>query len=166
MRKADIELRRTNNGYGDPVPTIKVKWYPFWPNIVKRFRGSPDHEFGDDADFWEWAERQEDADGAWDYPNGPFCIAMECSREDGWEQAQSDLEDIFSEYQIKVWSDGRSGGWLIVEGLPDVESWDAIMVARWAKACRFVKDVLDDRDYNLVWHLHANIFENLMEGFV
>jgi len=41
----------------------------------------------------------------------------------GFEQAQEDAQALFGEH-VKCYSAGRSGGWLIVEGLPDVEDWD------------------------------------------
>lgn len=44
-----------------------------------------------------------------------------CSQ--GFEQAEEIAQALFGP-DVKVYSAGRSGGWLIVEGLPNVEDWD------------------------------------------
>ena len=50
--------------------------------------------------------------------------------EDFWDDI---ARDIFGDesLKVKVYSEGRSGGWLIVKGLPDIEYWDAIMLGKW-----------------------------------
>jgi hypothetical protein len=45
---------------------------------------------------------------------------------------------------VKVYSKGRSSGWLTVHGLPPVESWDAVDLARWR---RFEREVESDVEY-------------------
>jgi hypothetical protein len=32
----------------------------------------------------------------------------------------------------RVWSEGRSSGWLVVSDLPPVDDWDGVMLNRWA----------------------------------
>ena len=49
----------------------------------------------------------------------------------GWEQVEELALEIFGRYGVRrrdVRQDGRSGGWCVVEGLSDVESWDAVML--------------------------------------
>ena len=43
-----------------------------------------------------------------------------------------------------VYSEGRSDGWLVVDGLPDIETWDAVMLSKWRK---FEKAILADIRY-------------------
>lgn len=43
-----------------------------------------------------------------------------------------------------VMSAGRSGGWLIVEGLPPVDSWDAVQFGQWRKFARLIRDEIAD----------------------
>lgn len=50
-----------------------------------------------------------------------------------WEQASEDVAEYFPGYSVEAFSEGRSGGWLVVRGLPDVETWDAILLSRWRK---------------------------------
>ena len=45
---------------------------------------------------------------------------------------------------VRIYSAGRSGGWLEVHGLPALESWDAIDLAYWR---RFETAVLRDVQY-------------------
>ena len=56
----------------------------------------------------------------------------EMHAENFWEQAQSDAEDVFGA-SVKVYSQGRSGGWLIVHGLSNMDDWDAISLGHWRK---------------------------------
>jgi len=171
MKKADIIQRSANpNCWTYGVPALNVKWSPYLPEIIKKFRGTTAkgrhgaytvHEFGDDELFWAWVERIDDdrLDAGWEYPNGPFTRAEEIVREIGWGDAKELALEIFGE-RAQVWSSGRSGGWLIVEGLPPVEEWDAIAVGQWAKFAGHVKALLDDLDYQFIWHLHVNVYEN------
>ena len=48
-----------------------------------------------------------------------------------WEDAEDTARDIFGDKSLTVYSEGRSGGWLVVNGLPDIEYWDAIMLGKW-----------------------------------
>ena len=45
---------------------------------------------------------------------------------------------------VRIYSAGRSGGWLEVHGLPALESWDAVDLAYWR---RFETNVLRDVKY-------------------
>lgn len=49
-----------------------------------------------------------------------------------WEGIQENAEYIFGS-GIEVYQEGRSGGWLVIRGLPDIEEWDAVMLGRWHK---------------------------------
>lgn len=43
-------------------------------------------------------------------------------------------------YKAHVYSEGRLGGWLVVDGLPEVESWDAIKVAAWGRFAHWCEE--------------------------
>jgi hypothetical protein len=60
-----------------------------------------------------------------------------------WEMAVEIASEALGSH-VKVYSEGRSGGWLVVHGLSEIESWDAIAVARWAS---FVKKIESQRDW-------------------
>lgn len=44
------------------------------------------------------------------------------------------------ESPFKVWAEGRSGGWLVVEGLPDVAAWPGATFQKWRKFARLIRD--------------------------
>lgn len=61
-----------------------------------------------------------------------------------WDGAQDVADEAFGKGVAKVYQEGRSGGWLVVHGLPDLESWDAVMLGKWRKFEREIKaDVAD-----------------------
>jgi len=115
MRKRDIATRGGK-------PCLNVKCYHFAPGLTPEAVGA-----ATDADF-------ERATGyAWD-----------SARELFWESAGNLAAEILGE-AATVYSAGRSGGWLAVHGLPPVETWDAVAVARWAKFARAIRAEMEDR---------------------
>lgn len=50
-------------------------------------------------------------------------FALDSAREMFWEDAQEEITERFGP-PAKVFSDGRSGGWLVVQGLLDVDCWE------------------------------------------
>ena len=118
MRKEDVATRQ---GY----PALNVKVHNFWPTqaaIQARFNCP-----------------EEIADRALEY-------AFESTAELFWNESAPEIaRECFSHFPVEVWQDGRSGGWLYVEGLPDVSSWDAIMLGRWARFARMIREDIRDR---------------------
>ena len=63
--------------------------------------------------------------------------AFESAQQRFWEDAQEMARDTFGQH-VKVYSEGRSGGWLVVEGInEDVGSWDAIAVIKWGRLAKW-----------------------------
>jgi hypothetical protein len=62
--------------------------------------------------------------------------AYESHVESFWKRAQEDAEAIWGS-GVRVFSAGRSGGWLVVERLPDVDTWDAIALGKWARFAKW-----------------------------
>src|SRR5260221_11426319 len=81
----------------------------------------------DIAEFQAFAREWYDSDRE-DWTFGTAC-------EDGFDMLQNDAQEIFGA-SAKVYSTGRQGGWAVVEGLPDIESWDAIMLSKWSRFCK------------------------------
>jgi hypothetical protein len=121
MKKSEVE---TYGGY----PSVNVKVHQFGPmigEIEKRFNCSE-------------AQAEKALEYAWE-------SAQESFWED-WREMANEAEGLpyFAGYSVKIYGEGRSSGHLVVHGLPDVESWDAIILAKWAK---FAKEVRADIDY-------------------
>jgi hypothetical protein len=65
-------------------------------------------------------------------------FAFESNQELFWDEAKELVENIFGK-GAKVYSEGRSGGWLVVHGLSPVAGWDAIMVSKWGYFVRQIE---------------------------
>jgi len=121
---------------GSPLPAVNVKWYGprgIVDAIVDRFGCSE-----------STAERAAE-----------YAREAECER--FWEDAEGIAREVLGDVSLRVYSAGRSGGWLVVRGLPNVADWDAIAVSRWgrfASAARgeidaiSLNDMLDNIDAN------------------
>lgn len=176
FKKDDVEFH--NSGYGStmyPAINVKVNGNPDrveLPLVLNLVADTIYDEAGevightpfvevktDDAFTHEWIEAnvtESTRNAVWEFTCG-----------DAYEMFKADLtDDVFKDERIKVWSEGRSGGWVIVEGLKDFESWDAVDVARWAKACRYAKAYVDDVPRQYIVSLYSNEFEAQQRAFV
>lgn len=120
-RKSDVDFHGEYMRSAHPAVNVRCRNFPDADDIAKRFGCS--QKVAEKAGQFAW-------DGAcrtfWDY----------------W----SDVENI-KEYfgsGVEAFSEGRSEGWLVVSGLPEWESWDAVMLSKWR---RFELDVLADVKY-------------------
>ena len=113
--KADIDqYRQSSPGYASALcPAINVKCYDFG-------RGLSAETFGCDEEVF----------------NTAIQYAFESAQSHFWEDIPETAQDIFG--AVRVYAAGRSSGWLIVRGLYDVESWDAVDLAKWRKFSRQV----------------------------
>jgi hypothetical protein len=175
VKKSEVTIRsKSAYGWAGGVPAVNVKWSPYLRTIVRKYRDVTAvnkqgdtyhvHEFGDDPAFWEWVDYIDEhvGDAAWEYPNGIFYRAEEIAREVGWDDAIELAHEEWGD-AVKVWSSGRSGGWLVVDGLADVEDWDAIELARWRRFQGRVEDLVAYLDYQFVWHLYVNVYEHFKD---
>ena len=145
FRKTDIDTH-TDNGYGAGYPAVNVKVHGrlgiSTEDVMAKFNCS--EEVAERALGFAW---ESECECFWEY----------------WQDTSGGCENglsgspeyaYFPGYKVMVYSAGRSGGWLIVQGLPPVEEWDAVLVGRWYK---FQRDVLADVKYR-------TSAEPLMEG--
>src|SRR5687767_15153513 len=69
--------------------------------------------------------------------------AYESAVERFWNLAKDDVDNVFgSRPKLEVYSEGRSGGWLVVQGLPNVETWDAIQLGKWAQYAKYIRETI------------------------
>ena len=119
FRKADIETHSERFHGRKPAVNVKVYNYPNTSKVVDAFKCS-----------------EPVASKALEY-------AFESAQQRFWEDVQDVARDIFGP-RVKVYSEGRSGGWLIVEGInEDVESWDAIAVAKWGRLVKWCQEEIE-----------------------
>jgi hypothetical protein len=121
-RKSNVQFH--SDGFREDRPAINVKCYHFANglNVARVFNCHED-----------------DAARALSY-------AWDSSIDQFWEQAQTIVQEIFDHEavydQVKVFSGGRSGGWLIVEGLPSFDSWDAIQLGKWSRFEKRIRELI------------------------
>jgi len=125
-RKADIDTWAAFNHRRVPAVKVKVYHYPTTSKVEDAFNCSES------------------------VASQALQFAFESAQQRFWEDVQDVARTIFGKH-VKVYSEGRSGGWLIVDGInEDVESWDAIAVSRWgrlAKWCEREIEFLTSWDY-------------------
>lgn len=143
--KQDVEFHSDSWAHS-ARPAVNVKIYDF--------DAPREHE------FYSAAFTREDAEAMLEREEWLFGAACESK----WEDLQSDAEEIFDHYDVKVWSEGRSGGWAVVDGLPDVEDWDAVLLSKWAKFARYARAQADDVPYTMVWLGYVNTIEPELEA--
>jgi hypothetical protein len=80
-----------------------------------------------------------------------------------WNVCESGFEDIVAEGKeifgshVEIYRQGRSGGWAVVEGLPeDLPEWDEILLAKWERFIEVCGTHVDDVPYQLVWSVLAH----------
>lgn len=120
FRKVDIE---THSDRSRSRPAVNVKYYAggdLTDNVVEYFKCSR-----------ELAEQA-------------LAYAFESAQQRFWEDAQEYARELFGKH-VKVYSEGRSGGWLVVHGIDEnVEGWDAIAVSKWGRLVKWCTDTIVD----------------------
>jgi hypothetical protein len=82
---------------------------------------------------------------------------FEVACEQGYESAADDAKaTFFSAYPVKTHTAGRSGGWLVVEGLPDVDSWEPKLLKAWSEFEAACKAQVEDIPRAMAWSVLAN----------
>lgn len=144
MKKSDVETHN-DRMYGNQYPAVNVKIYrqnsspPMSHEVAEKF-GCSEKQAEKALEFW-------------------FNMAQESF----WENITDAIKEVYEKwhYSIEVYSAGRSGGWLIVKGLPEIETWDAAMLGKWGRVCKICRDairyhcskeaVFEDIDANEWW---------------
>lgn len=144
----DVETR-------DGRPAANVKVYSTlrdaWANFVRQERS-------DEGFSLDWIEENlsdETLDAIfWDVCASEFEYLT--------AYATTDEDAIFpaARYgRVTVEQKGRMGGWAVVDGLPDIEEWDAILLARWRKFERIARNIADDVPLQMLATIYLNHWE-------
>lgn len=107
--KHDIDTHNVNYGKRE-YPAINVKVRSFGRGVSEEDLNCPERVF-----------------------NRAMEYAFETACQVFWEQAPEIVAGILGVMAKEVCRAGRSGGWLVVTGLPPIEEWDAVMLAKWRK---------------------------------
>ncbi len=149
--KSDVQFH--SDGFREGRPAVNVKVYGTleraFPEFVRDER--PDARF-----TLDWIEEHLGDDGYSNY----FQFACESEYEylESWATGKDD-DGLFPDHSVRLKVEGRSGGWVAVDGLPELEDWDAILLARWRKFERIAREIADGIPYQMLSLIYINLFE-------
>lgn len=143
---------QTHYDYSRGGPAVNVKVYQDFRAV---FHGLPDSDLSNPHFTLEWVERH----CSDEYLDSLFWET--CA--DEWEQIEQDAEGIFGPH-VSVEQQGRSGGWAVVHGLPDIEDWDAIRLAKWRKFERYARQIADGVPYQMLARIYDTDFRAWVEA--
>src|SRR5215471_19136928 len=135
--KEDIEFH--SDGFRPGRPAVNVKVYDSLDSGFQKWeQDNPDH---DPSFTMEWIEENIDDEKL----DSLFWHMCEIRWDDiEWEAREIWGDNAYTDshgrrrYAIQVYSEGRSGGWAVVDGInTDVDSWDAIEFNSWKRFAKF-----------------------------
>jgi hypothetical protein len=135
MRKDEIQTHGDGFGYGRSRPAFNVKVYDYLRDEETLQRAWADF-FGGPYDPRAWALWESMSD---EEKQGYHDFACESESETFTE---TDVPEVFP--GAEAYHEGRSGGWIVLDGLPDVEEWDAVMVAKYARLAKWARLYVED----------------------
>lgn len=167
--KEDIEFHSDYMQKG--VPAVNVKVYGSYRNVrLPIHLGS---SCGKDEE--EWTHHYTDPEFTHDWidenvSDNDWNDYFEWACTDGWEQLQAEACNIYGHdmiedrsgrhYRYRVYSQGRSGGWAIIDGIDaDVDSWDAIEFTRWKRFSTIARSIADGIPYDMVLLAYEHKFQ-------
>lgn len=132
------------DGMGPSVPAVNVKVRAF-PLLDAKYLAAEDPEF-----TIEWVNEHLDEDelDRW------FWIACDSSR----DMLQEDAHEIFGSW-AKLYSEGRSAGWIMVDKIRDTDDWDAIELGKWRKFERYAHDYANNVPAEMLSLIELNVFQ-------
>lgn len=161
--KADIEFH--SDGYGrDSHAALNVKVYGGRVKLPLDLGGSGPiggpitYHVSDPRFTHDWIdghvsdERQNDA--------------FQWACESGWDMANDEAAEVFGPGH-RVYSEGRSGGWMVVHygtysrpqfDREDVDGWDAIALGKWRKFAKWIDAIVGDIPRVIAEDLYVNEF--------
>lgn len=155
MKKSDITYHGLGIGGYRMVPAVNVKIYARIDFRTLCAKVSADHDGIANPEFTEdWIKANLGDEGGHEWWNEALS--------DAWDQLQEDVnaEGVFGR-DVKVYSEGRSSGWAYIDGITreDVEGWNAIKLAQWARFAKFARQTADDVPYQYLSLIYLNVFE-------
>ena len=151
MKKADVEVSYHQGTRGLPMVNVKLNFGFDLEGVAAQHTD----EFSDPL-FPAWLAEQ--TKGAARNTDAAYESALEV----GWMHLSDDAVNVFGD-RTKVYSVGRSGGWCVVEGLPPVETWDALLLGKWTRFAKYAEQTTRDIPYLMVDTLYCNEFAQYRE---
>jgi len=122
-------------------PAINIKRHLWAEDLMKGF-DHPDADFP--AEFRQWIEWAHTQTSMWDY-GALLWTAEQQARDYMWGIAEDDAHWLF-EGNVAIWQEGRSGGWLVVDGLGDIDgSFDNLQTEQaWQQYQEGIREMIED----------------------
>jgi hypothetical protein len=146
------DVQTHSDGFRESRPAVNVKVYrtiwDAWPEYAKQDRE-------DDEFTLEWIEEnmiEEQLDAR-------FWTACEAEFEYLEYWATGSEDGLFPDDRVTLHQEGRSGGWIAVDGLPPIDEWDAVRLARWRKFERIARSIADGIPYQVLSLIEINDYE-------
>lgn len=160
FKKSDVEFHSYLPYGGPPIlPAVNVKNYQSVQDVKLPIDLG---RYSDDGgQTWQTAVTHPGYTYEWvenylseDFDNISWAWACELA----WEDLQDTANYIFTE-NVRVEAVGRSGGWAVVHGLKDFESWNAIDLSRWARFAKCARLNTDDLMRVCLENIYCNVYE-------
>jgi hypothetical protein len=146
------DVQQHSDGYRDMLPAVNVKVYT---TIEQAWDQYQREEMPDPGFTLDWIEDNIPEDllqGRWE-----SACESEYEYFEDWTTTAED--SLFPDHNVRLEVQGRSGGWIAVHGLPDIEDWDAILLARWRKFERIARDIADGIPFQTLLLIYINDYE-------
>jgi hypothetical protein len=142
------DVQTHSDGFRDSLPAVNVKVYDSLADGYKKFRADdPDADAGFTLDWIEENVSEEALDALFWHT---------CEWET--EYVEGFVAEILGPHAT-LERQGRSGGWLAIRGLDDLDEWDAVQLAKWRKFEKWTRDVADGIMASLVQTIYINDYE-------
>lgn len=165
MRKSEVQLdyHQGNRDRRCPMLNVRVD-YPVGRDAWHALAAQVEADSGM-AGFAAWCDALPDDGDASQW-------AFDAACEDGARYAIDLAGEVFgaafgahADRDRRVWQTGRSGGWLYVEGLPDVETWDAIQLGKWSRFAKMCDEIVAGIPYDGLTLLAINAYASECQAF-
>jgi hypothetical protein len=152
------DVQTHSDSFRPSRPAVNVKIYDSFEDVklplclggVANADGSDFHwVYTEDAYTHEWV-RENVNDQTFDSYFWDACS-------DGVGMIQEEAREIFG--NVEVYQEGRSGGWIVVDGIPDIEDWDAVQLAKWRRFEKITRAYADDVMRSCVTSIYMNAYE-------
>lgn len=147
------DVQTHSDGFRDRRPAVNVKVYK---DLRDAWDGFAREEQPDARFTLEWIDDTV-PDTTLDAVFWNSC-AWEFEYLESWATG-ADGDALFPVDRVQLHPEGRSGGWIAVSGLPDVDEWDAVRIARWRKFERIAREIADGIPAQMLSSLYLNEFE-------
>jgi hypothetical protein len=148
------DVQTHSDGFREGRPAVNVKVYRHYSDAWKEFQKQEEPDAGFTLEWIEDNVSDEQLDAIFWH-----CCEFEFEYLEGWATSKEPGDSLFPDDRVKLWQEGRSGGWIVVDGLPDIDEWDAVRLARWRKFERIARDIADGIPYQVLSSVYINEYE-------